>query len=230
MERKQAGKGKKRMPLSRERVLKAAMALADKEGMESVTMRRLGQKLGVEAMSLYKYFPSKEEMFDGLADVIQQQIYVPEIREDWREGMLKRGHSAREVYKRFPWALGLVESRVHPVPSVNVYCNAVLGCLRNAGFSNSLAMRAFSIMDSFIYGAILQEIKSPMTSSDEIVEIAGSLVNSAFAESFPYMTDLITNHVVKEGYNHDKEFEFGLNLVLNGLEVELGKAQKARKN
>ncbi|HEX2646573.1 MAG TPA: TetR/AcrR family transcriptional regulator C-terminal domain-containing protein, partial [Candidatus Dormibacteraeota bacterium] len=140
----------KRRPLNRERVLKAALALADEGGLEALTMRRLGQALDVEAMSLYNHVANKEDVLDGLVDIVFSEIETPCEDGDWRSAMRRRAISAREALTRHRWAIGLMESRSHPGPANLGHHEAVLRCLRDAGFTVALTAHAYSALDSYI--------------------------------------------------------------------------------
>ena len=146
-----------RTPLSRERVLHAAVDLADKGGVEALSMRRLGQELGVEAMSLYRYVQNKGDLVDGMVDHVFGEIGLPPRGVDWQMAMRQRAIAAREVLARHPWAIGLLESRRTPGPATLQHHDAVIGCLREAGFSIAMAAHAYSVLDSYIYGFALQQ-------------------------------------------------------------------------
>ena len=207
-----------RAPLTRERVLRAAVALADEGGIASLSMRKLGQQLGVEAMSLYNHVANKEAILDGIVDVVVSEIEWPSDGSDWKNAMRRRAISAREVLLRHPWATGLLESRVNPGPAALRYYDAVIGCFRQAGFSIAMAAHAFSALDSYIYGFGLQEMKLPFDSSDDVTEVAKNILEQLPADEYPHLTEMITEHTLKPGYEYAAEFEFGLDLILDGLE------------
>ena len=156
---------RRRRPLTRERVLRAAVALADRHGVESLTMRRLGGKLGVEAMALYKHVANKDEILDGIAELVVGEIEIPAAGSEWRTAMRQRAVSARRVLKRHPWAIGLMESRGSSGPATLRYVDAVLGTLRGGGFSVEMATHAFWLLDSYVYGHVIQEISLPIGTS-----------------------------------------------------------------
>src|SRR5436305_1966226 len=145
-----------RIPLNRERVLRAAVALADASGSESLSMRKLGEAVGVEAMSLYHHVANKEDLLDGMIDVVFGEIDLPSGGEDWKAAMRRRGISARRVLSGHGWAIGFMASRSAPGPATLRHHDAVIGCLRDAGFSIELAAYAFSVLDSYVYGFALQ--------------------------------------------------------------------------
>src|SRR5918999_1277040 len=162
-----------RAPLSRARVLETAVALARRDGFESLTMRRLADELGVGAMTLYHYVPNKEQLVDGMVDIVFGEIELPTSDVDWRTAMRRRAISTREALNRHRWAVGLMESRTTPGPASLRLHNAVLGCLREAGFSIELTIQAYSVQDAYIYGFALQEKSVPFDSAEESAAVAG---------------------------------------------------------
>jgi AcrR family transcriptional regulator len=208
---------KHRARLSRERVLRAALALADESGIESLSMRKLGQELGVEAMSLYNHVASKDELLDGLVDLVLNEIEVPAIGSGWKPAMRRRAISAREVLARHPWAAAVIESRAKPGAATLRYHDSVLGILREAGFSIDMAAHAFSLLDSFIFGFGVQETSMPIGTPDELAKVAEVFMRRLRDDQYPYLAEM-TEYAVKSGYNHSDEFEFGLDLILDGLE------------
>jgi AcrR family transcriptional regulator len=206
-----------RVPLNRERVLRAALDLAD-TGMAALTMRKLGQALGVEAMSLYNHVASKEEVLDGLVDIVFSELELPCDAGDWKTAMRQRAISAREVLARHRWAIGLMESRTHPGPATLRHRDVVLRCLREAGFSIEAAAHAYSILDSYIYGFALQQMSLPFHSGEQAAKVAETILRQFPVDEYPYLTEIATEHVMKPGYSYANEFEFGLDLILDGLE------------
>jgi AcrR family transcriptional regulator len=207
-----------RVPLTRERVLHAAVALADESGSESLSMRKLGEAVGVEAMSLYHHVANKEDLLDGMIDVVFGEIDLPAGGDDWKTAMRQRGVSARRVLSRHGWAIGFMESRSSPGPATLRHHDAVLGCLRDAGFSIELAAHAFSVLDSYIYGFALQERSLPFTTPEETAELAQDILADLPADAYPHLAELTAQHVLQPGYDYGNEFEFGLDLILDGLE------------
>ncbi len=216
---------RKHIPLSRERVLRAALALADKRGIAELSMRKLAKKLNVEAMSLYNHVADKDDILDGLVELLIAEIELPLPGERWKPAMRRRAASAREMFLRHPWALGIMESRRNPGPVSMRYYDSVIGCLRHAGFSIALAAHAFSALDSYIYGFALQEMKLPFKTPEELAVLAESIMQNMPAAEYPHFTEMIVGHTLKPGYSYAKEFEWGLDLVLGGLERELGAAR-----
>ena len=210
-----------RTPLSRERVLKTALALADAGGIESLTMRKLGEAVGVEAMSLYNHVPSKGDLLDGLIDLVFSEIEPPSGADGWKTAMRQRAISARAVLSRHRWAIGLMESRTSPGPATLRHHDAVIGCLRQAGFPVALAAHAYSALDSYIYGFALQEASLPFDTSEQTSELAQAIVAQFPADEYPHLAEFTFEHVMRPGYDYGREYEFGLDLILDGLERTL---------
>ncbi|HEX5541630.1 MAG TPA: TetR/AcrR family transcriptional regulator C-terminal domain-containing protein [Micromonospora sp.] len=213
-----AGGRTPRIPLTRERVLHAAVTLADASGSETLSMRKLGEALGVEAMSLYNHVANKEDLLDGMIDVVFAEIDLPTGWADWRTAMRQRAISARRVLSRHGWAIGLMESRSSPGPATLRHHDAVIGCLRDAGFSIELAAHAFSVVDSYIYGFALQERSLPFPTPEQTADLAQDILASFPADKYPHLAELTARHVLQPGYDYGNEFEFGLDLILDGLE------------
>jgi len=208
---------KPRARLSRERVLRGAIALADANGIESLTMRKLGENLGVEAMSLYHHVANKEDLLNGMIDAVFGEIELPSGT-DWKTAMRKRGISAREVLSRHPWATGLMETRTTPGPATLRHHDTVIGTLREAGFSIELAAHAFSALDSYTYGFAMQETSLPFDTPEQTAEVAQTILARFPAGEYPHLTELTVEHVLKPGYDYGDEYAFGLDLILDGLE------------
>ncbi len=207
-----------RMPLTRERVLRAAVDLADREGIEGLTMRRLGQSLGVEAMSLYNHVANKDDLVDGMVDAVFAEIDVPLVGEPWKAELRRRCLSQRAALRRHTWAAPLMESRTSPGHATLRHHNAVVGCLRAQGFSVAMAAHTFSLIDAYVYGFVLQETTLPFESADEAAEVAAAMMPALSPDDYPYLVELATEHVLQPGYDYGDEFEFGLGLLLDGLE------------
>jgi AcrR family transcriptional regulator len=208
----------RRAPLTRERVLAAAIDLADRDGIASLSMRKLAQELGVEAMSLYHHVANKDAILDGLIDLVFGEIDLPVGEADWKAAMRRRAISAREVLRRHPWATGLMESRSTPGPATLRHHDAVLGILRNAGFPLELAAHAYSLLDSHIYGFALQETSLPFSTPEETAEVAQAMMAEFPADAYPHLTEIAVEHVLQPGYSYASEYLFGLDLILDGLE------------
>jgi AcrR family transcriptional regulator len=212
----------RRPPLSRDQVLRAAVGLADEVGIGALSMRKLGQVLGVEAMSLYNHVASKGDLLDGMADVVFSEIGLPAGDVGWKPAMRQRAISAREALARHCWAIGLMESRRSPGPATLRHHDAVLGCLRGAGFSLEMTAHAYSVLDSYIYGFALQEASLPFDSAEETPELAQEIAGQLPAGEYPHLTELAMGHVLQAGYRYGDEFEIGLDLILDGLERAAG--------
>jgi AcrR family transcriptional regulator len=207
-----------REPLSRERVILEGVALADENGIGTLTMRRLADRLQVEPMSLYHHVANKDEILDGMVDVVFREIELPPAGADWKTAMRDRASSARDALRRHPWAIGRMESRVNPGPATLRHHDAVIGCLRAAGFSIELTAHAFSAIDSYLYGFAMQELNLPFHTPEETAAMAVTFLEQFPATEFPHLAELTTGHVMLAGYDYGDEFEFGLALILDGLE------------
>jgi AcrR family transcriptional regulator len=199
-------------------VLQAAVALADDSGIESLTMRKLGQALGVEAMSLYHHVANKDALLDGMVDLVFAEIELPTTGTGWKSAMRQRAISARAALRRHPWAVALMESRRTPGPANLRHHDAVIGCLRRAGFPVALAANAYSLLDAYIYGFALQEASLPFKDPQETTEVAQEIMAAFPADAYPHLTELAVQHVLQPGYDYGDEFQFGLDLILDGLE------------
>ena len=209
-----------RARLSRQRVLEAAIALAARDGIESLTMRKLADELGAGAMSLYYYVPNKEQLIDGMIDIVFGEIELPPTGVDWKTAMRKRALSTREVLARHRWAIGLMEGRTdHGLANLRLH-DAVLGCLRAAGFSLETTVHAYSVLDAYIYGFALQESDmSSETAEDFAAEAQRQMVEyEAALANFPHLVEVVGGYVAKSGYDYATEFLFGLDLILDGLD------------
>ncbi|MFB8171080.1 TetR/AcrR family transcriptional regulator [Kitasatospora purpeofusca] len=211
-----------RKALTRQRVLQAAVELADARGLETLSMRRLGEALGVEAMSLYNHVANKDDLLDGMVDLVFGEVDLPSPGDDWHRAMRQRALSMRLALSRHRWAIGLMESRSTPGPATLRHHDAVLGCLRRSGFSLPLTAHAVSVLDSYIYGFALQEKTLPFDSPQETAELAHSILDGLGDDEYPYLTEIATAHVMRPGYSYGDEFEFGLDLVLDGLRRAAG--------
>ena len=210
---------KPRIPLSRERVLLAAVAFADESGIAALSMRKLGEALGVEAMSLYNHVTNKDQLLDGMVDLVFGEIDLPAGGADWKTAMRERAKSARQALRRHPWAIALMSTRTSPGPATLRHHDAVIGSLRAGGFSVPMAAHAFSALDSYIYGFALQEATLPLgDTEEETIEVAQMMMAQVPADEYPHLTEFTTEHILKPGYDYGDEFAFGLDLILEGLE------------
>lgn len=221
MARVVARPGGRRTPLTRERVLTAAVEFADAQGLGALTMRKLGEVLGVEAMSLYNHVTNKDRLLDGMVDVVFAEIRFPTEGVDWRTAMRARAVSVRAVLARHPWAITMMEARSSPGPATLHQHDAVLGCLRAAGFSLPMAGHAFALLDSFIYGFALTEASLPLDGAEQTADLAHSIFSGFGPGEYPHLTEFTTGHVLRPGYSYAAEFEYCLDLVLDTLDRTL---------
>lgn len=207
-----------RVPLSRERVLLAAIALADERGIESLTMRALGEQLGVEAMSLYYHVANKDKLLDGMVDLVYGEIELPSGEADWKTTIRRVATSAHQALSRHRWAITQMETRTRPGPANLRHHDSVIRTFREAGFSIKQAIHAFSVLDSYISGFALQQLTMPFDTSEELAEMAESILAQFPADEYPHLAETITEHVTKAGYDYADEFEVGLELILDAIE------------
>ncbi len=207
---------KKVIPLTRDRVLRAAVRIADTSGIESVSMRRVAESVGVEAMSLYNHVQNKDDVLDGMVEIVATELEVPSLDKDWRNAMRRRAISAHKVLLRHPWAAILIVSRANVGPTMLRYVDATIGCLYTAGFSYEVADRAWNAIDSHVYGFTLQQLNFPFEES-EYREAAEGFLPMIPAEEYPYLNGL-SHQIIEGSYDGIHDFCFGLDLILDGLE------------
>lgn len=208
-----------RRPLSRDRVLATALAVADAEGLDALSMRRLAGELGVKAMSLYNHVEGREAIVDGIVELVVAEIALPSLDDPWKEAMRTRAHSAHEVLLRHRWATFALVSRVNAGDAMLRYVNATLGCLVEAGFPLDVADHAWNAMDNHIYGFTLQEITFPFQAS-EYADAAMEYMERVDTTRVPYLHSLATL-VMTGRHTGVSDFSFGLELILDGLERTL---------
>ncbi len=208
----------RRKPLSRDRVLQGALAIADADGLGSLTIRSLASHLGTKPMSVYYHVANKEEILDGLVDLVFGEIELPVPGNDWRGEMERRAHSARGVLARHRWAIGLLESRLTPGPANLRHHDAVIATLRSSGFSPQLTAHAYALLDSYVYGFALQEAGLPFEGPEGVGEVAEPVIELMGAGEYPHLVEMATSYYLQPGYDFGDEFAFGLDLVLDGLE------------
>ena len=214
-----AGGGRQtRARLSRDKVLHGALAVADAGGIASLTIRSLAGQLGVKPMSVYHHVANKEDILDGLVDLVFSEIELPAADGDWRSEMHRRAGSVRRVLGRHRWAIGLLESRRSPGPATLQHHDAVLGTLRTAGFSRAMTAHAYALIDSYVYGFALQEASLPFEGPESVGEVAGPIMELMAGGAYPHMVEMATSYYLRPGYDFADEFEFGLDLILDGLE------------
>ncbi len=207
-----------RSQLTPDLVLTGAVELADEIGIEAFTMRKLAAALGVKPMTIYHHVENKESIIDGMVDMVFSEIAPPPAGEDWKTAIRIRCISAREVLNRHPWAPPLMESRTSPGPETLAHHDAVLGCLRRGGLSLEMTAHAYTIVDSYLYGFALQEAQLPQGGREEIGELAEVMVDAFPVDAYPHLVELATQHVLQPGYSFGNSFEFGLDLILDGLD------------
>ena len=202
--------------LSRERVLTAAVSVADASGIAGLTIRSLAQELGVKPMSVYHHVANKDEILDGIVDIVFSEIDLPSVEGEWRTEISKRASSARSVLRRHPWAITLLESRTSPGWATLRHHDANIATLRAAGFSVEMTAHAYALIDSYVYGFALQEAALPFE-SDTVADVAASMMELFSTGEYPHLLELTTDFVLQPGYDFGNEFAFGLELILDGL-------------
>jgi AcrR family transcriptional regulator len=209
----------RRPALTRRRVIEAAVTLADSIGVDAMTIRKLAAELDVKPMTIYHHVPNKEAIIDGMVDVVFGEIELPPAEVEWKRAIRRRAASARTVLARHPWAVPLMESRTSPGPATLRHHDAVVGCLRSGGFSVEMTAHAYALIDAFIYGFALQEASLPATGGDGMADLAQSITAAIPVEQYPNLVEFTTEHVLRPGYDFSHEFEFGLDLILDGLDA-----------
>ena len=206
-----------RVPLNRERVLRGAFAVADAGGLGALTIRSLAHEVGVKPMSVYHYVSNKDEIIDGIVDLVFSEIELPSTDGDWLSEMRRRAISARRVLRVHPWAIPLLQSRTSPGEATLRHHNAIIGCLREAGFSVEMTAHAYALIDSYVFGFALSEAALPINGPETVTEVAESMMEYFTPEMYPHLFEFSMEHILKPGYDFGLEFEFGLNLILDGL-------------
>jgi AcrR family transcriptional regulator len=206
-----------RVPLSRERVLLGAVAVADAGGIAGLTIRSLAKSLGVKPMSVYHYVANKDEILDAIVDLVFSEIELPVPGGDWHAEMRRRAVSARQALRRHPWAIPLLQSRTNPGPATLRHHDAIIGALRHAGFSVAMTAHALALIDSYVYGFALSETALPINGPETVTEVAGSMIKLFSPDEYPHLLAFSTEHVRKPGYDFGQEFSFGLNMILDAL-------------
>jgi AcrR family transcriptional regulator len=222
--RKGAEQPGSRPPLSRDRILAAAVEIADERGIGAVTMREVASRLGVEAMSLYNHVANKDDILDGMLDLVVEQFDLPQDVDGWREAMRRRAVSAHEVFGQHPWAPMLLDSNESSGPAALRYFDWVLGILIRAGFPMEDAARAFSTLDSYIYGFGIEQINFSAGSDASPEERAEAILAFIPAERYPYLHRM-ASHAMQSGYDAEADFDFGLEIILDGLERMLDESR-----
>lgn len=213
-----SGNKRERPRLTRERVLQSAMALADESGIQSLSMRKLGEQLGVEAMSIYNHVTNKDDLIDAMVDGVFAEIDLAADERNWRVAMRRRAVSVRQVLKRHPWAVPLMQSRTNPGPRTLGHLNALIGVLRGADFSIVLTAHALSAVDAYVYGFAMQERALPFDTEERSTEVVEHILAAMPTDEWPHLVEFSRDHVLMPGYDFGQEFEWGLDLLLDGLE------------
>lgn len=208
-----------RPALTRERVIEAATAMADAIGVDALTIRKLANELDVTPMAIYHHVPNKESIIDGMVDLVFSEIELPPTDVEWRTAIRRRSASARQVLTQHRWAAPLMESRRTAGQATLRHHEATLDCLRNGGHSVEMSAHAYALIDAFIYGFALLEANLPATGGQDMADLAESIIDPLPADLYPRLIELTTEHVLKPGYNFGDEFDFGLDLILNGLQT-----------
>jgi len=214
--------------VQREGVLRAALDIADREGLEAVTMQRVGRAVGVESMSLYRHVANKDDLLDGLVDLVYAELAAPSPGGEWRAAMRARAIDVRGALLRHPWALALMESRALPGPANLAHHDAVLACLFAAGFSPTTATRAYNLIDSFVYGFVLQEKSLPFTDPDEMAALAPEMLAPFPADAYPSLARVAAD-LIAHGFRYADEFAVGLDLVLDGIARSVAPSRPGRR-
>ena len=201
-------------------MLETAVAFADRHGLEALSMRKLADELGAGAMSLYHYVPNKLDLVDGMVDLVFAEIEPPSPELDWKTAMRRRAVSTREALNRHRWAVGHMEGRTTHGPANLRLHDAVLGCLRAAGFSIEMTVHAYSVQDAYIYGFALQETDMASETPEDFAAEAQRQMREyeGLLADFPNLVEVVGGHVAKAGYDYEAEFLFGLDLILEGLD------------
>jgi AcrR family transcriptional regulator len=211
----------KRVPLNRERVLRGAIAVADAGGIGSLTIRSLAQHLGVKPMSLYYYVSGKDEILDGIVDLVFSEIELPALGGEWRSEIVRRANSARRALRRHSWAIGLMESRKNPGPATLRHHDAVIGTLRRAGFSVEMTAHAYALLDSYIYGFALQEASLPFQGPESATAVAEPMMKQFPIDAYPHLVEMASEYILRPGYDFGNEFTFGLDVILGALTLSI---------
>ncbi len=204
--------------LSRDRVIAAGVALADESGIGALSMRKLGERLGVEAMSLYKHVGNKDDLLDGMVDGVFAEFELPSGQPEWRAALRHRAVSVRAALTRHPWAVPMMQSRSNPGPHTLSHLDALIGLLRDAGFSVVLTAHALSVVDAYVYGFAMQERALPFDTEERSTELIEQILAAMPVDRWPHLVEFSREHVLKPGYDYGKEFEWGLDVVLDGLQ------------
>ena len=207
-----------RVPMSRDRVLRAAIQLADTSGIGSMTMRRLAQELGVEAMTLYYHVANKDDILAGMVDLVVDEMELPATDTDWRGALRATALSSYEVLLRHPWAASLILSGTSVSRARLRHMDAILGTLRGAGFSPEMTDHAYHALDSHIMGFALWVVGMNLGSDEQLAAKAADFLAELEREEMPHLAEHVEQHLKPRDPEDEGEFAFGLDLILDGLE------------
>ena len=213
-----ADQGQRSAGLSRQKVIDAAMALADRDGIDSLTIRALADSLGTKPMSMYHYVDGKDAVLAAMVEAVFAEMRRPNPDVPWREALRDRCVSARDVLRTHPWAVPLLESGSAPGPESLAHHEAVLATLARAGFSLQLMAHAYAILDSFIYGFAMEEANLAVQGGEQSPQLAEQIAAAFDPAKYPHLVRLATEHVMRPSYSFGASFEYGLDLLLDGLE------------
>lgn len=211
----------RRPRLNQAAVLRAGVVLADAVGIDGFTMRTLAQELGVVPMALYKHVANKQELLDGMVDLVWGEVTAPDAAQGWKPALRERAVSLRNALVRHRWAVGLMEAHGRPGPENLQQHNALLGCLRESGFSFRSAVHVTSLLDAYIYGFALQQKTLSFETPEESGQAAAATRDGMpedVAARYPYLLEVV-GELAMEGYDYDAEFETGLDVLLDGVDV-----------
>ena len=210
-----------REPVTRERAVRTAVAIADAGGIDALSMRKLARELAIEPMSLYYHDKGKEDLLDGMDGAVVSEITLPPEHAEWKTAVRERADSARSVLRQHPWAISLFDSRT--TSATLAYHNAVAGCLRHAGFSVAMAAHAMSLLDSYVHGFALQEASLPLNPSGDISEATENILEQPdmMSNAFPHLAEMAAKLILQPGYAYGNEFEFGIQLIIDGVDRAL---------
>lgn len=215
------GKKGRGRTLTRTKVLRAAVALADREGLDALSMRRLGREVGVEAMSLYNHVKNKDDLLDGIVEHVAEELETPTIGGDWKAAMRRRALKAHAVLMAHPWATMLIVSRVNVGPAMLRYVDGTIGCLRAAGFSWAMSDHVWNAIDGYVYGFTLQRLNFPFE-PEEYAVVAAQYLPTLSESDYPHLYGM-TKEVVERRHDGIQKLELGLDVLLEGFDQMLGR-------
>lgn len=209
---------KQRLPLTRERILFAAMEVADEGGAAALTIRSVAQRLDAKPMAIYHHVRNKEEILDGLLDLMFAEIDVPDLDQPWRAEIRRTAGSARRVLHTHPWAIVLLQGSTSPGPATLRHHDAVIGVLRGSGLSVRDTAHAFALLDSYVYGFALSEAALPINGPQTVAETATAMIERNPLDGYPHLLEFTTEHVLRPDYDFGEEFDFGLDVLMDGMD------------